>query len=225
MMNSNHKQHLSDFTSGSRSRSFHYGVLMILMLCSFLEINGQAITLPDTIVYDTAATDTLDLKQEKVKKGSIFSGRPGKAMMMSLIVPGTGQIYNKSYVRVPFVWGAVGGMGYLLYYNTQRYNCLKDAYQASVDGEPYTFPDKKPCSEYADITNPSQLKILRDEANEDRQLSIVGFTLVWIANGVDAFVNAHLKEFDVNENLTIDIGTRMGDDPFSPMRVGIFVSF
>ena len=174
-----------------------------------------------TIAADTITADTQ--KMAKVKKSSIFSGKPGKAMIMSLIVPGTGQLYNKSYIRVPIVWGAVGGMGYLLHYNTQQYNCLKDAYKASIDGEPYTFP--KHCSSYEGITNPNQLKLLRDEANEARQLSIVGFTLVWIANGIDAFVNAHLKEFDVNENLSIDIGSRYGDDPYSPMRVGLFVHF
>lgn len=171
-------------------------------------------------VVDTTFTDTISIKQ---KKGSIFSGRPGKAMIMSLVIPGTGQIYNKSYLRVPFVWGAVGGMGYLVHYNTQKYNCLKDAYIASIDMVPYTFPEH--CNEFANITNPNQLKALRDGYNENRQLAIVGLSLVWLANGIDAFVNAHLKDFDINENLSIEVGSRFDSDPFSPMRVGIFVGF
>ena len=192
--------------------------LLPCMVMVALFLMGNACVAQSEI--DSLTQDSIPVK---VKKSSIFSGRPGKALMYSLIIPGTGQIYNKSYLRVPFVWGAVGGMGYLVYNNTQEYNCLRDAYKASIDGEPYTFPDH--CSEYEGITNSSQLKTLRDEKNEDRQLSIVGFTLVWLANGIDAFVNAHLKEFDVNEDLSIDFGTRYGDDPMSPMRVGIFVQF
>ena len=174
----------------------------------------------DTIIGDSITSDTINIKQ---KKGSIFSGKPGKAMIMSLIIPGTGQIYNKSYFRVPVVWGAVGGMGYLVYKNTREYNCLRDAYIASIDMVPYVFPDH--CSDFEGITNSSQLKALRDQANSNRQLSIVGLSLVWIMNGIDAFVNAHLKEFDIDENLSIDFGSRFDNDPNSPMRMGIFVQF
>lgn len=170
------------------------------------------------------AGDSLQLNTsvKKEKKGSIFSGRPGKSMMMSLIIPGSGQIYNKSYLRVPFVWGAVGGMGYLVHYNTQKYNCLRDAYIASIDNVAYTFPEH--CNEFAGITNASRLKVLRDGYNKNRQLSIVGFTLVWLVNGIDAFVNAHLKEFDIDENLSFELGAKF-DDPNAPMRMGVFVMF
>ena len=174
----------------------------------------------DTIIVYKQDSNSVDIKK---KKGSIFSGKPGKAMIMSLIIPGTGQIYNKSYLRVPFVWGAVGGMGYLVYDNTVKYRCLSDAYVASVDGVLYTFPEH--CNEFVNVTNPAQLKALRDKYNNQRQLSIVGLSLVWLANGVDAFVNAHLKEFDVDEDLSIHFGSRMDNDPNSPMRMGIFVSF
>ena len=69
------------------------------------------------------------------------------------------------------------------------------------------------------------MRLERDNANNARQLAIVGFTLVWLANGVDAFVDAHLKDFDIDEDLSIDFGTRMDDDPFTPVRAGMFVQF
>jgi hypothetical protein len=195
-------------------------IFSLLWVCLNQTGNAQS-------TIDSTTTDTLSVKGDTVdinkKKGSIFSGKPGKAMIMSLIIPGTGQIYNKSYLRVPFVWGAVGGMGWLVYDNTQKYNCLSDAYVASIDGTIYEFPDY--CDQYDGITNSSQLKALRDEANNNRQLSIVGLSAVWIMNGIDAFVNAHLKEFEVNEDLSIDFGSRMDNDPNSPLRLGIFVQF
>ena len=39
-----------------------------------------------------------------------------------------------------------------------------------------------------------------------------------------AFVDAHLKDFDIDEDLSIDIGPKIDNDPFAPMRVGIFVT-
>ena len=194
--------------------------LRCLLILSVLFICLTSQTIVGQVTVDSISADTMVPHK---KKGSIFSGRPGKSMLMSLVVPGAGQIYNKSYLRVPFVWGAVGGMGYLVHYNTQKYNCLWDAYKASIDMVPYEFPSH--CDEYVGITNSSQLRILRDDANEARQLSIVGFTLVWLANGIDAFVNAHLKEFDLDEDLSIRVGTKMDDDPYNPMRMGIFVQF
>jgi len=172
------------------------------------------------------------LTTEKVKKGSIFSGRPGKALLLSLAIPGAGQIYNKSYLRVPFVWGAVGGMGYLLRESSRQYTCFRDAYIQRVDGATnITLPEH--CTPVP-LTNPGiiidtesaeLLRLYRDQANTTRQYAILGFTLVWLANGVDAFVDAHLKDFDIDEDLSIDIGPKTDNDPYAPMRLGIFVQF
>lgn len=192
--------------------------LIILILLTSITTGSLLAQAPaDSIVNDTVV--------KKEKTGSIFSGRPGKSMLMSLVIPGAGQIYNKSYLRVPFVWGAVGGMGYLLHYNTVAYQCRKAAYEASVDGVAYVPPCENCEKNLVNITEPARLKALRDDANNARQLSIVGFSLVWLANGIDAFVDAHLKDFDIDDNLSIDIGSRVDDDPYAPMRMGIFVQF
>ncbi|MEP6796225.1 MAG: DUF5683 domain-containing protein [Saprospiraceae bacterium] len=163
----------------------------------------------------------------QVKKGSIFKGRPGKSMLMSLVVPGAGQIYNKSYLRVPFVWGAVGGIGWLMIYETREYRCLRDAYIHKIDGTPYT-PTK--CSATL-ITNiplypdAATIRLVRDQTNKNKQAAIVGFAFVWLLNGIDAFVDSHLKDFDIDEDLSFKIDTRMENDPNAPMKVGLYVQF
>ena len=198
-------------------------ILLISMLMWMLfpasNIHGQS----DTIQVDTIAEKT----RVKEKKGSIFSGRPGKSMLFSLVVPGAEQIYNKSYLRVPFVWGAVGGMGLVLRHQSRQYNILRDYYKAQVDNVPYIPPDYYNTDNCIDISTLGEeaTRIRRDQANEYRQWAIVGFTLVWLANGVDAFVDAHLKDFDIDEDLSIDIGPAMDDDPYAPMRIGLFVKF
>jgi len=162
----------------------------------------------------------------KEKKGSIFAGKPGKSMIMSLIIPGTGQIYNKSYLRLPFVYGAVGGMGAVMVINIQDYNCLKEAYIASVDGTPFVpSHNSKFCDKVMNITDPATLRILRDDANVVRQRSILLFALVWLAQGIDAYVDAHLKEFNISDDLSFEFTTKSFDDPVAPMRMGLYVSF
>jgi Family of unknown function (DUF5683) len=169
-----------------------------------------------------------------VKKGSIFKGRPGKSMLMSLAIPGSGQIYNKSYLRVPFVWGAVGTIGYIMINNTRQYRCFRDAYISKIDNTPITLPGyckpnipftKIGIDDLNNIQDPNIIRIFRDEANKNKQLSIVIFSFVWLLNGVDAFVDAHLKDFDIDEDLSFKIDTRMEDDPNAPMKVGLYVQF
>jgi hypothetical protein len=194
-------------------------IAMIMMLLFVLPLRGQIS--PDTIQLDTV--------EEVKKKGSIFQGRPGKSLLFSMLVPGTGQIYNKSYLRVPFVWGAVGGMGYLLYYTSKRYQISRDAYIAAVDNLPYPSVDGKKWGEtfanqINNATDAADIRPVRDRANKYRQQAIVGFSLVWLAQGIDAFVDAHLKTFDVNNDLSIDFSPRLDDDPYAPMRVGMFLT-
>ena len=206
--------------------TFRYAVykdaLRVIVLILFYSMvytgNASCQAVEDTVIVLTA-----DTTKVKTKKGSIFSGRPGKSLLMSLVVPGAGQIYNKSYLRVPFVWAAVGGVGAWMIYETRIYNCRREAYKAAVDGTVWNKPAH--CKD--DFTNydAARIRSARDAANNNRQLAIVGFSVVWLLNGVDAFVDAHLKEFDIDEDLSIDIGPIMDDDPNAPMRVGMVVKF
>ena len=200
----------------------HDAFIRIALLCIVFSFSTLS-TISAQEVSDTLRLDTSETKI-KEKKGSIFEGRPGKSLVFSLVIPGTGQIYNKSYLRVPFVWAAVGGVGYLVVHNTKVYQYRRDAYIAATDGTP--FPNKRPKGETdRSLQTASTIRVYRDSANNAKQQSIIGFALVWLANGVDAFVDAHLKDFDIDEDLSIDIGPRMDDDPYAPMRMGVFVQF
>src|SRR5690606_18821836 len=105
----------------------------------------------DTII----PSEAIDAKKVKTKKTSIFSGKPGKSMLFSLVIPGSGQIYNKSYLRVPVVYGVIGGAGYYLHTSSVIYRCYSDAYVAAVDGVPYVKPTKcKILENIENITDP-----------------------------------------------------------------------
>ncbi len=181
--------------------------------------------LPDTV---PEVEQTRSLVKEK--RGSIFSGKPGKAALYSLIIPGAGQIYNKSYFRVPFVYAALGGVGYLLVSNSQKYRCYREAYIAKIDGEPLDLDDKCLNLDNGLIqrAEASTLRLARDQYNKRRQTAIIGVALVWVANSIDAFVDAHLKDFDVSEDLShrkIHIRPDIGRNGLGGTQYGIVVSF
>lgn len=202
--------------------NWNFKRIFVLFIFCMLGLSLEAQFSQDTLVVDTAVA--VEIKKEK--KGSIFKGRPGTALLLSLVLPGSGQIYNKSYLRLPFVYAAVGGMGYVLVTNTQKYNCRKMAFIARVDGTPLDLP--KYCTEaeqLEQITDLGRLKTLRDTANKYRQRSIMLFGAVWLANGIDAFVDAHLKDFDIDDDLSINLGLRYFDDPMAPARLGLYVNF
>jgi len=195
---------------------FHIIIMTLMLMMIGFVVKAQE-------VIDSTADEVIIQKE---KKGSIFAGRPGKAFALSMILPGTGQIYNKSYLRLPFVYGAVGGMGAVMVINIKQYNCLKEAYKANIDGVPFEPTDNSEfCMDVANIHDPARLRALRDQANANRQLAIIGFALVWLAQGIDAYVDAHLKQFNISDDLSIDFGSKTSVDDYAPMRFGMYVSF
>ncbi len=166
----------------------------------------------DELVY---VIDTIipEKKSKRIKNDSIqkpFLKRifndekhsPKKAVILSAILPGTGQIYNRSYWKLPIVYGAMGTMGYFIYSGTKQHKKFKKAYFDRVDNDVLTI-DTFP--QYTD----TNLKNLRDEARKNLELSYMGFTLAYVLVGVDAFVEAHLKSFDVSDDLTLQIKPKM----------------
>ncbi len=150
----------------------------------------------------TSETDSLPPYGEpdsgpKVKT-NLFEGRPGKAALFSLIIPGAGQIYNRSYWKAPVVWGVVGAVGSVMAFNIDQFNDLDDRYKAAVQAEIDMEPNPDPGG-----LSSSQLFDLRTEANRNRQLSIVIFSFTWIGNAVEAYVDGHLKEFDISDDLSM----------------------
>lgn len=149
------------------------------------------------------AQDTLSLQQAsaRVKKDSTLLKpyvldplTPSKAAFYSAVVPGLGQIYNKKYWKLPLVYG---GMGLSLYYytwNHTKYNEYRDAYKNLLAGRPVT-------GELADLDGDRLIRGQRFH-QRNRDLSLLLTVGIYILNIVDANVDAHLKQFNVNENLT-----------------------
>lgn len=119
------------------------------------------------------------------------------ATWLSVICPGAGQVYNKSYWRVPLVVGGFTTFLYIVDWNNRIYQRFKRAFELEADGDPTTLSEFEGTS-YADV---GRLKTFKDNNRRARDLSIILAGVWYLFNIMDAHVDAHLKVFDVSDDL------------------------
>ncbi|WP_306353059.1 DUF5683 domain-containing protein [Flavobacterium sp. '19STA2R22 D10 B1'] len=119
---------------------------------------------------------------------------PAKASFYSAVLPGLGQIYNKQYWKVPIVYIGIGAGIYFYSTNNQEYNRYRDAYKRRLAG----FRD----DEFAALDD-ARLIDAQKFYQRNRNLSILVTAGLYILNIVDANVSAHLRQFNVDERLTL----------------------
>jgi hypothetical protein len=137
---------------------------------------------------------------------------PKRSAIFSLILPSAGQIYNRDYWKLPFVYAGFGGAGYMIYWNTVRYNDFLKPYLSSVDanGNPV---DKTEFEVYIRTDNEfrslslDQIKRGKTFYRRYREYGFVILAVVYALTAVEANVAAHLKNFNanMNEDLTLRI--------------------
>ncbi|MEO5572338.1 MAG: DUF5683 domain-containing protein [Bacteroidia bacterium] len=129
----------------------------------------------------------------------IVKHSPTKATLLSLILPGAGQFYNKKYWKIPVIYAGLAGMGYLVHYNNESYQQYKEAYNQRLDGDPGTIDP------YVGIYSDDDLKTLKDYYRRNRDLSYIVGGVIYILNIIDADVDAHLFYFNVNDDLSMNL--------------------
>ena len=147
--------------------------------------------------------DTLIINDSTLfKSRKINPLAPSKAAFYSAILPGLGQAYNRSYWKIPLVYAAIGTGMYFYIDNTNEYNRYRDAFKRRLGG----FED----DEFFDINNDGTGPDVSDQALQDaqevfqrnRELSLMVTIGLYILNIIDANVDAHLRQFNVDQNLT-----------------------
>lgn len=162
-----------------------------LLIFLFASLAGLAqTTIDSTVATKKAVPDT----------GKYVYPIPKRAALYSALLPGLGQAYNKSYWKIPLVYAGLGTVGYLLYTTNKSYQSLKQGYLTRVDGigGNNTYTDT--------ITwTTERLNLEQDSKHQRRDLLIIVGLLVYVANIVDATVDAHLYHFDVSDNLSMEV--------------------
>jgi hypothetical protein len=181
------------------------GCMIVLLVGNYCFAQGDSIILPlpDKKISSAPTlkiSDTLPLHS------------PRKAAIRSAILPGWGQVYNKKYWKVPLVYGALGTTTFLFFRNLTQYNDSREAYKLAVDNDPGNDDQiKQPY--YSVKDQPERIKSFRNAVRQNMDYCVLFFILFWGLNVVDASVDAHLKSFDVSDNLSIHI--RAGYSPLA----------
>ena len=131
----------------------------------------------DTLYADSLLTDSLQNDFD-------YTHSPMKATLYALVLPGLGQAYNKKYWKIPIVWAALGGVGYAINFNTQKYQQAVIEYQK----------DPSQNNEY-------KLRGWR----RYMELSYIGLVVVYTLQVLDAYVDAQLYNWNVNDQLSLGV--------------------
>ncbi|MDQ3052004.1 MAG: DUF5683 domain-containing protein [Bacteroidota bacterium] len=124
---------------------------------------------------------------------------PRKATILSAVLPGAGQAYNKKYWKIPIIYAGFTALGYFVVTNNNEYSIYKDAYKTRLDGNEFTV------DEFVGIYADEDLVTLKNYYRRNRDLSVIGIGLLYVLNIIDATVDAHLFHFNVSDELGLNI--------------------
>lgn len=139
-----------------------------------------------------------------------FVPDPKRALWLSLVLPGAGQIYNRKYWKLPFIYGGFLGCAYALMWNQQMYRDYSQAYLDIMDDDPDTHSYLDMLPPRYDISGREEqfqnlFKRKKDYYRRYRDLSAFCFIGVYLISVIDAYVDAQLSVFDITPDLTMQV--------------------
>lgn len=174
-------------------------VLSIGLYLTASPASGQVVTEgPDSVLVPLADT---------ANTGKTFFldkwNRPTKAAFYSAVFPGGGQIYNKSYWKLPIIYGTAAVLGYYLIDNNNKYQDFRLAAIQRADSS-----DKYMDSPIYGINvarGSQNIRYARDFYRRNRDLTILISILAYGMQIAEAYVHAYLKDFDVSDDLSLRV--------------------
>jgi len=171
------------------NKHLFFGILCIVSLSfSSAQVENDSTSIAidkETVLIDNAL----------VERKEIDPLRPSKAAFYSAILPGAGQFYNKKYWKIPIVWGAIGTGVYFYLRNDKQYDRYRDAYKRRLAG----FTD----DEFYNVISDDGLINAQEQFRRNKEVSLLVTIGLYALNIIDANVDAHLLQFNVDENLSL----------------------
>ena len=178
------------------------------------------------VADEPAAVDTvrkISRHELRAQRLATFTPDPNKATWSAIVFPGGGQIYNHKYWKLPIVYGGFLGCAYALNWNNQMYSDYSQAYLDIMDDDPGTasYEDFLP-PRYNVEANKDYLKRVfknrKDNYRRQRDMSIFCFIGVYLLSVIDAYVDAELSNFDISEDLTVQVRPNIIDSHQHTLR-------
>lgn len=173
-------------------------LITVLLLLTLIYSNSFAQERTDsTIVQDSSSRKNILAIDTSAKKHN-----PKVATFRSAVIPGWGQAYNKKYWKIPIIYGALGTTAYVFFFNLKTYKLLKQAiiYRSDTIAANDQLVDKQ----FINLSTES-IRNYRNTFRQNVDYSVLFFLLFWGLNVVDATVDAHLKSFDVTDDISLKI--------------------
>lgn len=201
-------------------RAYTCFILLIFVLSLAFTSYGQDST--------KVAKDSLDME---IKGRNAYRIIPRQSTIKSAILPGWGQWYNRQYWKLPLVAGGFVTLGLIAKYNNERYFKYRSYYYI-VSPRP-ADPTYKPPST-VDVPwedgvvrslDINQLKRINDGFRRNRDFTYIGMAIFWAFNVIDANVSAHLKTFDVSDDISMRIKPQVDFTDQHNLFAGIGLNF
>lgn len=200
-------------------------------------IEEKAILTPDDEGKLTSVLrkDSVSMVKKQGRDWSKWRPNPKRALWLSLVIPGAGQVYNRKYWKLPIFYGGFVGCIYAMTWNNQMYHDYAQAYMDIMDNDPTTQSYNNFLHLGATITPANEerykniFKQRKDRYRRWRDLSIFTTIAVYALSVIDAYVDASLSDFDISDDLSLHIAPTVisnksiatPNNPFRSSAIGI----
>lgn len=173
-------------------------LLLTITVSAQSQVADSLQSMPDTARFKTG------IRKQFSMRWQLQPHSPFKATVLSLAIPGAGQIYNgmakegsffRKYWKVPVVWAGVGTCVAFIDLNTRNYRYFKKQYIAAADDDPLTIPTGN--------ANSFNLKQGMDYYSRFMDISYMSLLGVYILQAIEANVDAHLFYYDISNDLSL----------------------
>jgi hypothetical protein len=193
---------------------------LMLILSLFLVTSKNLLAQDLDTVYTAGGIILIDESaiEQFISKNPEHS--PKKATFYSIVLPGLGQAYNGKYWKIPIFYGLGTVTAYGIHFNNYQYRDFRNILINLQDSDPRTGNPYE-----ARGLNEERIQRRMDNFRRDREYMIIFAGVLYALNIVDALVDAHLKEFDLSDDLALSIKPHIGHTGMENFHAGITLNF
>ncbi|WP_372765984.1 DUF5683 domain-containing protein [Lutibacter sp.] len=164
-------------------------LFIYLIITALTVFNSYAQKISNVKIKDTISASTDNFKPLS----------PAKAAFYSAVLPGLGQAFNKKYWKIPIVWAAMGSGIYFYHTNNSNFNRARTAYKLRINEKPDEFDG---LNGNIFLTKDALISAQKSY-KKDRDLSLLVTVGLYVLQIVEASVNAHLLQLNVDSDLSV----------------------